>query len=345
MYACAETSRAEAAAWLAEAAVESQGDRNFKLWGLRQLGADASQIERARTLVLESQLEDGSWSQIPGMIGDAFGKQSLKDKAMEVAAAEAAKRPLTEEQKETKESWAEVTERAMPTREEMQAAADTHGVGFAKGYQVRNVEEAQRLVSNLRFPIMVKHPKRYGSTGMFRESRVDTPEQLAKQVERVCGEFGAARMEEFIVGREYNVLVVDNPDDFSQPIAYPPTELIFPPGEEFWHTVVKWDTSLPFNFKQVTDADLIPRLQDIAIRMFKAIGIMSYGRCDVRVNERGEMFILEINPNPAIMLKPEEFGPADYMILYDPGGYKLFFDRILRVAQFRHQQRLQAQRG
>jgi D-alanine-D-alanine ligase len=224
-----------------------------------------------------------------------------------------------------------------PTREEMQAAADANGVNFAKGYRVTNVEKAQRLVKNLRYPIMVKHPKSYGSTGMFRESRVDSPEQLAKQVERICGEFGAARMEEFIVGKEYNVLVVDNPDDLDNPIAYPPAELIFPPGEEFWHTDVKWDYNVPFDFKEVTDPDLIPRLHDIAIRMYKAMDGVAYGRCDIRMNEHGELFVLEINPNAAIMLKPEEYGPADYMILYDRGGYKEFFERIIRVALMRHQ--------
>jgi D-alanine-D-alanine ligase-like ATP-grasp enzyme len=151
-----------------------------------------------------------------------------------------------------------------PTREEMQAAADAHGVGFARGYRVTSVEEAQRLVQNLRYPIMVKHPQSYGSTGMFRESRIDDPEQLAGQVERVCSEFGAARMEEFIVGKEYNVLVVDNPDDLENPIAYPPAELVFPPGEEFWHTDVKWDYNVPFDFKQVTDPGLIARLHDTA---------------------------------------------------------------------------------
>jgi D-alanine-D-alanine ligase len=229
-----------------------------------------------------------------------------------------------------------------PTREEMQAAADANGVGFAKGYQIKSVEEAQRLVKNLRYPIMVKHPKSYGSTGMFRESRVDTPEQLAKQVERVCGEFGAARMEEFIVGKEYNVLVVDNPDDPENPIAYPPAELIFPPGEEFWHTDVKWDYNVPFDFKEVADPDLVARLHDSAIGMYKAMNGVSYGRCDIRMNEQGELFILEINPNPAIMLKPEEYGPADYMILYDEGGYKLFFERIIRTALSRHKQRAAA---
>lgn len=229
-----------------------------------------------------------------------------------------------------------------PTREEMQAAADANGVGFARGYRVTSVEQAQELVKNLRYPIMVKHPKSYGSTGMFRESRVDTPEQLANQVERICSEFGAARMEEFIVGKEFNVLVVDNPDDSENPIAYPPAELIFPPGEEFWHTDVKWDYNVPFDFKEVTDPELITRLHDTAIRMYKAIGAVAYGRCDIRMNEQGELFVLEINPNTAIMLKPEEYGPADYMILYDPGGYKLFFERIIKVALMRHRMKMAA---
>lgn len=232
-----------------------------------------------------------------------------------------------------------------PTRETMQAAADAHSVGFARGYRVKTVEEADRLVKNLRFPIMVKHPQSYGSTGMLKESRCDTLEQVHAQVLRLCTEYGAARMEEFIVGREFNVLMVDNPDDLNQPIAYPPTELVFPPGEEFWHTVVKWDLSLPFNFERVTDPGLIARLQDIGIRMYKAIGAIGYGRCDVRMNEQGELFVLEINPNPAIMLKPEEFGPADFMILYDPGGYKVFFDRIFRVAGLRQQMRAEGRRG
>jgi len=228
-----------------------------------------------------------------------------------------------------------------PTREEMQAAADANGVGFAKGYRVHSAKDARKLVKGLRFPVMVKHPKSYGSTGMIKESRCDSLDEVLTQVERVCKTYGAARMEEFIIGKEFNVLVVDNPDDFSQPFAYPPTELVFPPGEEFWHTVVKWE-SLTFDFKQVTDTELIPRLQDIGIRMFKAMGIVGYGRCDVRMNEQGELFILEINSNPAIMLKPEEFGPADYMILYDKDGYEGFFDRIFRSALNRQKMRAEA---
>lgn len=226
-----------------------------------------------------------------------------------------------------------------PSREEMQSVADANGIGFAKGNQVKSVEEAQQLVKNLRFPIMVKHPKSYGSMGMIKESRADTLEQVLVQVERICKEFGAARMEEFIVGTEYNVLIVDNPADLNDPFVYPPAQLIFPEGEEFWHTTIKWDYNVPFDFKEVTEPELKAKLQNEGRRMFKAMGIAGYGRCDIRMNEKGELFILEINPNPAIMLPPKEYGPADYMILYDKDGYKGFFDRIFGSAFLRQKMR------
>ena len=226
-----------------------------------------------------------------------------------------------------------------PSREEMQAVADSAGIGFAKGYQVKNADEAEMLVKNLRYPIMIKHPKSYGSTGMTRDSRADTLQQVRQQVDKICSEYGAARMEEFIVGKEFNVLVVDDADDLGKPIAYPPAELVFPPNEEFWHVDVKWNYDVIFDFKQVTDPELVGRLHDIAKRMYLAMGCAGYGRCDIRMNARGELFILEINPNGGIMFKPEEYGPADYMILYDPDGYKGFFDRIFRTAFVRQKMR------
>ena len=65
-----------------------------------------------------------------------------------------------------------------PRGERMQAVKGANGIGFAKGYRVKSVEEAERLVKNLRYPIMVKHPKSYGTGGMIRELRVDTPEKF-----------------------------------------------------------------------------------------------------------------------------------------------------------------------
>jgi D-alanine-D-alanine ligase len=226
-----------------------------------------------------------------------------------------------------------------PTREEMQAAAEAQGIGFAKGHRVTNAADLGSLTAHLSYPLMVKHPQSFGSTGMTRESKVHNPNELQEQFERIGAEFGSARVEEFIEGNEYNVLVVDNPEDLNRPFAYPPTQLIFPPREEFWHTDIKWDYSLPFDFKEVDDRDLARRLKDEAIRLYQALGGTGYGRCDVRVKDDGSVYFLEINANPGILYRPEEYGPADYMILYDKDGYFGFFDRIFRAAILRQQKR------
>jgi D-alanine-D-alanine ligase len=226
-----------------------------------------------------------------------------------------------------------------PTREEMQAAAEVYGVGFAKGFHVTENDDLESLIKDLRFPLMVKHPKSYSSIGMTRDSRVENLDQLRTQFERISSEFGSARVEEFIVGREFNVLIVDDPDHISIPFVYPPTELIFPPGDEFWHTDIKWDYSVPFEFRQVKDLDLVSRLQVAGRKMYLAIDGNGYGRCDVRMNARGEIYILEINPNGGILYTPEEYGPADYMILYDKDRYDGFFDRIFRAAMVRQKMR------
>jgi D-alanine-D-alanine ligase len=228
-----------------------------------------------------------------------------------------------------------------PTREQMQAAAEAIGIGFARGYRITEEEDLDALASGLRYPLMVKHPQSYGSIGMTRDSRVDEPEQLHIQFRRISSEFGSARVEEFIIGREFNVFVVDNPDDLADPFVYPPTELIFPSNEEFWHTDIKWDYSVPFEFRPVDDLGLAARLQSEARRLYLAMKGTGYGRCDVRVNDDGSIFFLEINANAGVLYRPEEYGPADYMILYDKDGYYGFFDRIFRSALVRQKLRTQ----
>ena len=86
-----------------------------------------------------------------------------------------------------------------PTREEMQAVADSVGVRFARGVNVTDVGELDALDGTLKYPLMVKHPNSYASTAMTRNSRVDTPQKLREQVKRICHRFGSARVEELVV--------------------------------------------------------------------------------------------------------------------------------------------------
>jgi D-alanine-D-alanine ligase len=225
-----------------------------------------------------------------------------------------------------------------PTREEMQVAGESVGVGFVRGVTVSGVGEADAIVSELQFPMIVKHPNSYGSTGMTRKSRVEDVKQLKQQVRRICKNYGSARVEEFIDGREFTTFIVDNPDDLGNPFVYPPAEVTFPPGETFLYAHVKWKKYV--YLKKVGDEKLASRLREITRKLYIGLGGVGYARCDIRMNEQGELFMLEINPNNGILYEPRDIGHADIMMEYDPDGHDGFLDRLFRSALLRHQYKL-----
>ena len=225
-----------------------------------------------------------------------------------------------------------------PTREVMQAAAERCQIGFARGGHVTGVPEAEALSQSLRYPLMVKHPSSFGSTGMTRKSRVKSVRALQSQVKRICEKYGSARVEEFIDGREFTVLVCDNPDDLSAPYVYPPAEIIFPEGETFLHVHVKWRKWV--YLKPVPDETLAERLMTMTRKMYLELNGTGYARADIRLRDDGDLVMIEINPNPGILFKPEHFGPADVAITYDREGHHGFFERIFRSAVMRRNEKL-----
>jgi D-alanine-D-alanine ligase len=225
-----------------------------------------------------------------------------------------------------------------PTREEMQAAGEAVGVGFVAGVNVSDVGEADGIVEELRFPMIVKHPNSYGSTGMTRKSRVEDVKQLKQQVRRICKNYESARIEEFIDGREFTTFIVDNPDGLGDPFVYPPAEVTFPPGETFLFAHVKWKKYV--YLKKVDDERLASRLMRMTGRLYKVLHGVGYARCDFRMNKQGELFMLEINPNNGILYEPKDIGHADIMMEYDPDGHEGFLDRIFRSALMRHQNKI-----
>ncbi|MBE2282062.1 MAG: hypothetical protein IAE77_01225 [Prosthecobacter sp.] len=67
-----EKSKAAALKWLAQARLESQEDRVWRLWGLHHLGGDESTKNTVREAILKAQHADGSWPQAADLPGDAF---------------------------------------------------------------------------------------------------------------------------------------------------------------------------------------------------------------------------------------------------------------------------------
>lgn len=217
------------------------------------------------------------------------------------------------------------------TREQMQAAAEANNLVFARGFHAETRNDLLQA-GTLTYPLIVKHPNSFASAGLTRQSRVINIEELQAQFERNFAEFGSARIEEFIEGREMSCLVVENAGNPLLPFAYQPAEVQFPEGESFLHEAAKW-YSWGVYVVPLQDELLAARVQDVARRFFLAMDGNGYARVDVRVRPDGEIVILEINPNCGILYYgPDDRSHADLPISWDKEGHAGFLDRIIRAA-------------
>jgi D-alanine-D-alanine ligase len=219
-----------------------------------------------------------------------------------------------------------------PTRQTMKRIchyADISSPAYAFASDPGGIDAA---AESLRFPMIVKHPCGYASIGITKESRVETPAELRLQAAKTVDAFGDALIEEFIEGREFTVLVAENPDDDANPLVYQPVEFVFPQGESFKHFDLKWRDYETMSCVPCHDPLLSQRLKDISRKFFAGLNGTGYGRCDIRMSDSGELFMLEINPNCEIFYPPGDEGCADFILLNDPAGHQGFVDTILRSA-------------
>jgi D-alanine-D-alanine ligase len=231
-----------------------------------------------------------------------------------------------------------------PTRDEMKNAARRVSVPTPNWVFVNRVEDAEKVVKRLKFPMLVKPPHGYASVGIRRNSRVEDIDQLREQLQVEINEFGRALIEEFVEGREFTCLIAENPDDSKNPLTFTPVEFIFPTGESFKHYDMKWVEYEKMSVAVVSDPKIQKTLRQQTMRVFKELGGNGYARCDYRMDASGTIHMLEINPNCGIFYAPHEPGSADFSLLNDPTDHKKFMKLIIRNAQNR-QARIAAERA
>ena len=227
-----------------------------------------------------------------------------------------------------------------PTREAMKRVCRYWEIGTPAYVAASDARAVELAAETLRFPLIVKHPNGYASVGIARESRVETAAQLQEQAAKTIDAFGGALIEEFIEGREFTALVVENPENEFEPIAYEPVEFRFPEGESFKHWDMKWKDYQKMSCVMVDDPKIAEPIKDMSRKFFVGLGGTGYGRCDLRMNQRGELFMLEINPNCEAFYPPDDAGSADFILMNDPGGHRAFVNHIIATALKRNRCRI-----
>jgi D-alanine-D-alanine ligase len=165
-------------------------------------------------------------------------------------------------------------------------------------------------VDDLEFPLIVKPAREDGSVGIDVGSVVNSVRELMERIQVIQEQFDCpALIEEFIEGREIYVGVLGN----GSPEALPPVELDLsklPKGmPRIAGKEVKWEKGTEaYDVTKSAVARNLPgelqsRIQQTALATYSALGLRDYGRIDLRVTPKGEIYVIEANPNP--WLAPE----------------------------------------
>ena len=156
-------------------------------------------------------------------------------------------------------------------------------------------------IPSVGFPAIVKPAAEDASIGVEQRSVVRTSRELAERVSTMLERWDEVLVQRYIQGREVNVGILG---DAVLPIA----EIDFgrmPKG--MWRIVTyrsKWqdgseeDLGAAPRCPARLPAGLAAQLRKIAVTAWRIVGGTGYGRVDLRIDERGRPWILEVNANP-----------------------------------------------
>jgi D-alanine-D-alanine ligase len=153
------------------------------------------------------------------------------------------------------------------------------------------------------FPAIVKPAAEDASVGIDQQSVVTTRAALDERVSAVAHEYGEVMIQQYVHGREIAV-------GFLGTDVLPISEIDFsrmPEGA--WPILsfdAKWlaDSAEDRGSQPICPASLSPtlagELTTVAQHAWNAVGGSGYGRVDLRVDDEGYPWIIEVNPNPDV---------------------------------------------
>jgi D-alanine-D-alanine ligase len=161
-------------------------------------------------------------------------------------------------------------------------------------------------IFELGYPCIVQPRCDDASNGLSAESVVHDFCALERQVGMICDFYGGdALVAKFLPGREFNATVMGN----SEFTVLPTSEIVYslPPGmPEILTFAAKWEDDSPYfeGTKPVCPAEIEGEQQQHIVETvtaaYRLLGCRGYARVDMRLDEVGELNVIEVNPNPDI---------------------------------------------
>lgn len=225
-----------------------------------------------------------------------------------------------------------------PPKELMKYVAYCENIKTPGYILIEKLEDLEQVEKYLSYPLFVKPAKAGDSLGVDNFSLVHSHHELTGKTKQIFEEYGPLLVEEYINGREFTVLVAAN-EDGKTSTAYKPVEYIFPEGRHFKTYALKTSELHPDCNVPCDDKELDEKLRASAQKIFKGFNGVGYARLDFRVNNKNEIYFLEINFTCSVFYTDGYEGSADYVLKYDGVGQSGFLRHIIKEGIARHKRK------
>ena len=183
---------------------------------------------------------------------------------------------------------------------------------------------------DLEFPLIVKPKNEAVSMGI---RIVRDADELKQAADYIFAQFNQpVLVERYIEGREINVGLLGN----GTPEAFAPAELVFGDGGPNIYTMEdkkgKSGRTIEVVCPAPISAELAKQAQALSIKAFNALGCYDCARVDMRLDDAGNLYILEINSLPSLGEHGSYVAAAESMGM----DFTALANRLIEVASARY---------
>jgi D-alanine-D-alanine ligase len=216
-----------------------------------------------------------------------------------------------------------------------------HHIPTAAFAVVGTLEELEE--TRVRFPSIVKPLHEGSSKGIYNSCVVRSPEELAREVTTICDVYKEpALIEEFLPGREFTVAIMGNGTALD---ILPVVEIRFdalPPGmNPIYSYEAKWildTTENPldiFSCPAPLEPPLKSEIESLCAKTYTTLRCRDWSRIDLRLDAKGRPQVIEINPLPGILPRPEDNSCFPKAARAAGMNYNTMINRVLDIALMR----------
>lgn len=205
-----------------------------------------------------------------------------------------------------------------------------HGIQTPKFYVMSHVKESAKITKG--FPYILKPNEEGSSMGINEDNVVHNASQLKSKLSSMLEEYQQPILiEQFIEGREFSIGLLGRPGKDPEALAILEIDFSkFPQVKGVYGQRAKTilDSLDHYICPAKIPKSLKSRLEEISIAIWYALDIRDFVRIDYRMNDKGEIYFLEVNPLPGMDFDTVENDLSFYPYMAMKTGYT--YDDLIR---------------